>query len=49
MSMDVTHLMDEKPNERDPLWFLMTGGHRSASYSILGMGVAIGVALIAFT
>lgn len=23
MSMDVTHLMDEKPNERDPFWFLM--------------------------
>src|SRR5665648_962068 len=24
MSMDITHLMDEKPNERDPFWFLMT-------------------------
>ena len=23
MSMDVTHLMDEKPNERDPFWLLM--------------------------
>jgi FeS assembly SUF system protein len=24
MSMDITHLMDEKPNERDPFRFLMT-------------------------
>ena len=24
MSMDITHLMDEKLNERDPFWFLMT-------------------------
>ena len=24
MSMDITHLMDEKPNERDPFWFLKT-------------------------
>ena len=24
MSMDITHLMDEKPNDRDPFWFLMT-------------------------
>jgi len=24
MSMDITHLMDEKPKERDPFWFLMT-------------------------
>lgn len=24
MSMDITHLMDDKPNERDPFWFLMT-------------------------
>jgi FeS assembly SUF system protein len=23
MSMDVTHLMNENPNERDPFWFLM--------------------------
>jgi len=24
MSMDITHLMDEKLNEREPFWFLMT-------------------------
>lgn len=41
MSKDVTHLMDEKLNERDAFWFLMTvHGPAEASLGALPAGAA---------